>query len=57
MVVPFGSFTDALLTEITSPLEPTRNERWSYVRGIGKVAALDHNGGDLVVRLVSFSEG
>ncbi|CUR60306.1 conserved exported hypothetical protein [metagenome] len=57
VVVPFGSFRDAVLTQVASPLEPTRDERWSYVVGIGKVAALDHNGGDLVVELVSYTEG
>lgn len=54
--VPFGSFTDLLETEDTTPLDPDLVERRLYARGVGLIGAETIAGGDEVVVLVSFTE-
>lgn len=54
--VPFGSFTDLLETEDTSPLDPGLVERRLYARGVGLIQEETVAGGDEVVVLVSFAQ-
>jgi hypothetical protein len=41
VAVPFGRFTDALMTRDTNPLEPKVNELKFYAEGVGPVLTLD----------------
>jgi hypothetical protein len=41
VAVPFGRFTDALMTRDTNPLEPKVNELKFYARNVGPVLTLD----------------
>jgi hypothetical protein len=41
VAVPFGRFTDALMTRDTNPLEPKVNELKFYAGGVGPVLTLD----------------
>jgi hypothetical protein len=41
VAVPFGRFTDALMTRDTNPLEPNVNELKFYAPGVGPVLTLD----------------
>lgn len=50
--VPYGSFTDALLTRETTALEPGVVDHKLYVRGIGDVAEKTVIGGDESLSLV-----
>ncbi len=43
--IPFGSFSDVLQTEDTTPLEPDVLEHKYYARGVGPVLTIDVNGG------------
>jgi hypothetical protein len=52
--VPWGSFTDAIRTRDTTPLEPGNTEYKYYVRGIGDVLEEE---GDERLELVSFTPG
>jgi hypothetical protein len=52
--VPFGHFTDVLLTEDYSPIEPDVLELKFYAKGIGQVLAQTVSGGSEREELVSF---
>jgi hypothetical protein len=52
--VPWGSFTDAIRTRDTTPLEPDNTEYKYYVRGVGDVLEEE---GDERLELVSFTAG
>jgi hypothetical protein len=52
--VPFGSFTDVLMTKDTTPLEPEILEHKFYARGIGPVLVLAISGGGGREELISF---
>ena len=52
--VPWGSFTDAVRTRDTTPLEPDNTEYKYYVRGVGDV--LEQEGKERL-QLVSFTPG
>lgn len=54
--VPFGTFTDLLETEDTTPLEPGLVEHKLYAEGTGLVREETVAGGDEVVVLVSFTQ-
>lgn len=54
--VPFGSFTDLLETEDTTPLDPDLVERKLYASGVGLIQVETVAGGDGVVVLMSFTE-
>lgn len=54
--VPFGSFTDLLETEDTTPLDPDLVERKLYASGVGLIQVETVAGGDEVVVLVSFTQ-
>jgi hypothetical protein len=41
VAVPFGRFTDALMTRDTNPLEPKVNELKFYAEGVGPVLTID----------------
>jgi hypothetical protein len=58
VAVPFGRFTDALMTRDTNPLEPKVNELKFYAEGVGPVLTLDIGtvGGGRE-ELVSFTSG
>jgi Ca2+-binding RTX toxin-like protein len=45
--VPYGHFTQALVTNETTPLEPTMSEHKVYVKGIGFVQAIDQVTGEV----------
>lgn len=53
--VPFGSFTDLVETEDTTPLAPGLVERRLYARDVGLIQVETVAGGDEVVVLVSFT--
>jgi len=44
VTVPFGSFTDSLLTQETTVLEPGIVDHKNYVKGVGEVAELQVKG-------------
>jgi hypothetical protein len=46
VTVPFGSFTNALETRDTSPLEPDVVENKFYVKGVGDVLEVDRSTGE-----------
>jgi hypothetical protein len=52
--VPFGSFTDVLMTKDTTPLEPEILEHKFYARGVGPVLVLAISGGGGREELISF---
>ena len=54
--VPFGHFTDVLLTEDYSPVEPNVLELKFYARGIGQVLAQTVSGGSEREELISFTK-
>ncbi|KKK71607.1 hypothetical protein LCGC14_2912210 [marine sediment metagenome] len=54
--VPFGHFTDVLMTKDLNSLEPKVLEFKFYARGVGPVLALSVSGGSDREQLVSFSE-
>jgi hypothetical protein len=56
ITVPFGTFTDILVTEEWTPLEPGVHERKTYVPGIGVVDTRLIKGGG-VTQLVDFKPG
>ncbi len=53
ITVPYGTFTDALLTEEWTVLEPTVLDHKYYVKGVGEVAELSVKGPTERARLVS----
>ncbi len=57
ITVPFGTFTDILVTEEWTPLEPDVRERKTYVPGIGVVETRQIKGGEDVTQLVEFKPG
>jgi hypothetical protein len=57
ITVPFGTFTDILVTEEWTPLEPDVRERKTYVPGIGVVETRQIKGGDDVTQLTDFKSG
>ena len=54
--VPYGSFSGALLTEETTPLEPDLVERKYYARDVGPVLAVTVKGGSGREELTSFEQ-
>jgi hypothetical protein len=54
--VPFGHFTDVLLTEDYSPVEPNVLELKFYARGTGQVLAQTVSGGSEREELISFTK-
>jgi hypothetical protein len=54
--VPQGSFTDVLVTEDWTPLEPEVAERKSYAPGLGLVREEQVRGGDAGFALVEFNQ-
>jgi hypothetical protein len=52
--VPFGHFTDVLLTEDYAPIEPNVLELKFYAKGIGQVLAQTVSGGSEREELISF---
>ena len=54
---PAGSYTDVLITEDWTPLEPDLLERKFYAPGIGLVMERMISGGSGVTRLVEFTAG
>jgi hypothetical protein len=54
--VPFGSFKHVLLTEDSTPLEPSATEHKYYARNVGSVLELAVSG-DARAELVSFERG
>lgn len=55
--VPFGRFTDVLMTRDLNPLEPRVNEHKFYARDVGPVLALNLSGGVGREELVSYAPG
>ena len=55
--VPFGHFTDVLMTRSTNPLEPKVLEFKFYARGVGPVLAVGVSGGSDREELVEVQEG
>jgi hypothetical protein len=55
--VPFGHFTDVLMTKDLVPLEPDVLEYKLYARGIGPVLVLDVSGASGREELIRFTEG
>jgi hypothetical protein len=53
--VPFGHFTDVLLTEDYTPIEPNVLELKFYAKGIGQVLAETVSGGSEREELISFT--
>jgi len=56
ITVPLGTFTDILVTEEWTPLEPDVRERKTYVPGIGVVETRPVKGGG-VTQIVDFKPG
>ena len=46
VTVPFGSFTNCLKTDETSPLEPDALEHKFYEAGVGNVLTIDEETGE-----------
>ena len=57
ITVPLGTFTDILVTEEWTPLEPDVRERKTYVPGIGVVETRGIKGGDDVTQIVDMKPG
>ena len=55
--VPFGHFTDVLMTKEVNPLEPRHGEYKFYARGVGPVLELTASGGTDRVSLLKVGEG
>ena len=55
--VPFGHFTDVLMTRDVNPLEPKVLEFKFYARGIGPVLAVGVSGGSDREELVTYEKG
>jgi hypothetical protein len=55
--VAAGSYSDVLVTEDWTPLEPEVVEEKSYAPGVGQILEVKTAGGDARIELVSFSPG
>jgi hypothetical protein len=55
--VPYGSFDHALRTKEWTPLEPGVVDNKYYAAGIGEVEAVNVQGGDELMQLVSVTRG
>jgi hypothetical protein len=55
--VPFGHFTEVLMTKDVNPLEPKVLEFKFYARGVGPVLAVSVSGGSDREELLSYTEG
>ena len=55
--VPFGSFSDALITRNFTPLEPNVVELKLYARSVGPVLVVQTSGGASREELVTLHEG
>jgi hypothetical protein len=55
--VPFGHFTDALMTRDTNPLEPKVEELKFYAKGVGPVLTLATSGGAGREELIEYRQG
>ena len=51
VTVPFGSFTNCLKTDETTPLEPDAFENKFYVSGVGLVLSIDEENGEQLALL------
>jgi hypothetical protein len=54
--VPYDSFSDVLVTEDWTPLEPKVLENKFYARGVGAVLERKVEGGEEVLRLVALRQ-
>ena len=54
--VPFGHYSDVLLTEDYTPIEPDVLELKFYAKGIGQVLAQTVSGGSEREELISFTK-
>jgi hypothetical protein len=52
-----GSFTDVVVTEVRTSLEPAIVQHWYYASGVGPVMVETVSGGSEQVELVSYSAG
>ena len=57
VTVPAGSYSDVIVTEEWTPLEPSIRERKIYARGVGLVDSRMIKGGTEVVQLVAVKDG
>jgi hypothetical protein len=57
ITVPLGTFTDILVTEEWTPLEPNSLERKTYAPGLGVVDIRQIKGGSGVTQIVDFKPG
>jgi len=57
VTVPAGSYSDVIVTEEWTPLEPSIRERKIYARGVGLVDSRMIRGGTEVVQLVAVKDG
>ena len=55
--VPFGHFTDAVLTSNVNPLEPKVQELKLYAKGVGPVMELLVSGGSGRTELLAYHSG
>jgi hypothetical protein len=55
--VPFGTFSDALITRNFTPLDPNNVELKFYARGVGPVLVLQTSGGASREELVTYRKG
>jgi hypothetical protein len=55
--VPFGTYTDVLVTEEWTPLEPGVRERKYYAQGVGMISSKITKGGDEHFELTKFESG
>ena len=55
--VPFGKYTDVLVTEEWTPLEPGVRERKYYAQGVGMISSKITKGGDEHFELTKFESG
>jgi hypothetical protein len=52
--VPFGNYTDVLVTEEWTPLEPGVRERKYYAQGVGMISSKVTKGGDEHIEMTEF---
>jgi hypothetical protein len=55
--VPFGTFSDALITRNFTPLDPNNVELKFYARGVGPVLVVQTSGGASREELVTYQKG
>ena len=57
VTIGLGEYTDVVVTQDWSPLEPEVIENKSYAPGVGVIYETDVAGGDDFVELVEFTSG